>query len=503
MGDDDHMLAQHRRSLSYLSVLLAGAVLSACQDFRTSHRDAETSNDGTGSDATGSAGAGGNGETTSVPDGATAGSDGRAAMDAGGAGGATDAGSDAGKDGSAERDAPRGGDAPIGDVSDADESSTDDGGTFDGSSSHCAVEIATGTNHTCARRGDGTLWCWGSNAGGQLGLGPGGSWMVPAPTQVTSLGTTVVEVTAGTNHTCARKQDGTVWCWGYNDVGQVGDGTTMRRPDPVQVTDLGMTTVEIDAGFDHTCARKQNGELWCWGMNADGRLGDGSITTPRVRPVQTMVGMRVTQVGPGGFHSCAVALDASLWCWGYNSTGELGNGAYSTTPTSTPIQVTTLGTTVAKVVAGRQSTCARTLDSKVYCWGDNGWGQVGDGTTMQDPNIPKEVIALGSTVVDLWAGRDHTCALKQAGTLWCWGANEAGQVGDGMEKPAASTPIEMTALGDTVAEAAGGGSHTCARKSDGSVWCWGNNGEGELGDETITPTTMPRLSPVQVHLPCP
>jgi len=288
----------------------------------------------------------------------------------------------------------------------------------------------------------------------------------------------------GGYHSCALKSDGTVWCWGWNNRGQLGDGTTTDRYTPVQVVNL-TNVVSIAAGAYHTCALKSDGTVWCWGYNEDGELGDGT-TTNRHTPVQVSGLTSVVSIAAGDYHSCALKSDGTVWCWGYNYCGELGDG--TTTKRLTPVQVSGL-TSVVSIAAGGYHTCALKSDGTVWCWGNNEDGELGDGTTT-DRHTPVQVSGLTS-VVSITAGGYHTCALKSDGTVWCWGYNEDGELGDGTTTNR-HTPVQVVNLTNVVSIAAGG-LHSCALKSDGTVWCWGYNYDAELGDGTTTN----RLTPVQ------
>jgi alpha-tubulin suppressor-like RCC1 family protein len=376
----------------------------------------------------------------------------------------------------------------------------------------CIVGLAVGYHHACALKGDGTLWCWGANTSGQLGDGTGVTR--PSPVQITALGTSVVEVTAEGLHTCARKSDGTLWCWGYNTHGQVGDGTgdgttPNPKPAPVQVTALGTSVVAVEAAGLHTCARKGDGTLWCWGYNGFGQVGDGTLATPKPLPVQvTALGTSAVEMAGGYGHTCARKGDGTLWCWGDNSAGEVGNGT-TTTRELSPVQVTALGTTVVQVTAGDATVCARKRDGTLWCWGYNEDGRVGDGTTATPKPSPVQVASLGTSVVDAAASATHSCAVKGDGTLWCWGANTYGQVGDGTLATPRPSPVQVTSLGTDVAEVGAGSRHTCARKRDGrTIWCWGETSLGQVGDGATSgiscgTSNFCRLSPVTVPLQCP
>jgi alpha-tubulin suppressor-like RCC1 family protein len=378
--------------------------------------------------------------------------------------------------------------------------------------------IAAGGNHTCAYRQDGTLWCWGYNQMGQLGQGPtavvdGGGVNQSSPVQATPLGATVVEVAAGSLHTCARKQDATLWCWGDNIAGQLGNGTLGWPPtfDLVQVAPLGTSVVEVAAGANHTCARTQDGKLWCWGDNGAGQVGDGTISVGdaasavKASPVQVAsLGTGAVQVAAGNVHTCARKQGGTLWCWGHNEYGQLGDGTTGGVACSgsvckpVPVQVTGLGASVVEVSTGDGHTCARKQDGTLWCWGRNTYGALGTGMTGWKEPSPLKVASLGTDVVAVTAWGDHTCARKQDGTLWCWGKNTSGQVGEGTTASPKPLPVQVTALGASVLEVSAGREHTCARRQDGTIWCWGANYLGQLGDGTTTG----KPTPVQV-LACP
>jgi alpha-tubulin suppressor-like RCC1 family protein len=275
--------------------------------------------------------------------------------------------------------------------------------------------IAGGYAYTLAIKTDGSLWAWGSNSSGQLGDGTKTNRL--RPISVISGG--VSAVAAHYAHTLAVKTDGSLWAWGYNSDGQLGDGTKRDRVRPVSVMN---GVAAVAAGSGHTLAVKTNGSLWAWGSNSFGQLGDGT-TTVRVRPVSVM--SQVAAVAVGDLHTLALKTDGSLWAWGHNLYGQLGDG--TTTNRSSPVSVMT---GVVAVAAGYGHTLAFKTDRSLWAWGDNSSGQLGDGTTTHRAS-PVYVmngvaaIAAGSAV----AG--HTIAVKTDGTLWAWGANWNGQLGDG------------------------------------------------------------------------
>ena len=346
--------------------------------------------------------------------------------------------------------------------------------------------LAAGGTHTCALRGGGVL-CWGYNASGQLGDGTTTQRTTPAP--VNGLGSGVQALTAGEMHTCALLSGGGVMCWGNNLYGQLGDGSTTQRTTPVSVSGLSIAAHALTAGVAHTCVLVGGGVAQCWGYNASGQLGDGT-TTNRVMPVSVSgLGGAVQAITAGGFHTCAL-LGGSVRCWGRNTSGQLGDG--TTTNRSTPVYASGLAGPVQVLAAGEYHTCALLGGGGVRCWGRNTSGQLGDGT-MSDRTTPVNVSGLSTGVLALAAGGSHTCALVGASGVKCWGDNASGQLGDGTTTNR-TTPVSISGRPGSLGRAralAGGGSHTCALFIGGGVQCWGANGSGQLGDGTQTPRPAP------------
>jgi alpha-tubulin suppressor-like RCC1 family protein len=249
---------------------------------------------------------------------------------------------------------------------------------------------------------------------------------VPVP--ITALGNSVAGVALGGQHTCALATDGSLWCWGENTDGELGDGTTVDQHVPVPITALGNSVAGVALGGQHTCARKTDGSLWCWGSNHLGQLGDGTHAG-KLSPVQvTALGTAVADVALGGDYTCARKTDGTLWCWGYGHDGQLGNG--TGVGSQSPVQVAALGNAVAEVALDLSHTCARKTDGSLWCWGGNGDWQLGDGT--QTPTLsPIAVTALGTSVARVALGEGFSCALEADGSLWCWGFNWNGNLGDG------------------------------------------------------------------------
>ncbi len=276
--------------------------------------------------------------------------------------------------------------------------------------------------------------------------------------------------------------DGRLWAWGENDWGQVGDGTTSARSSPLQIM-TGVATVET--GSYSTLAVQFDGTLWAWGANWDGQLGDGT-DQDRYRPTRIMTG--VAAVAAGNNHSLALKTDGSLWAWGYNGLGQLGDG--TRTDRLSPIQIMT---GVAAVAAGAAHSVALKTDGTLWTWGYNCCGQLGDGSQSWDGRPPTQIMT-GVTAVA--TGLYVNFAIKTDGSLWAWGKNDEGQLGDGTTM-IRRRPVRVMARG-VAAVATGGrdvdGGHTLVIKTDRSLWGWGNNALGQLGDGTTTN----RSSPVQI-----
>jgi len=347
------------------------------------------------------------------------------------------------------------------------------------------ASVATGSQHTCAVTSAGAVWCWGSGTDGRLGDGNGTAALTPV--SVSGLLSGVVAVTAGFRHTCALTSAGAVQCWGGN-TSEIGDGATGGRQTPVAVSGLGSGVVAIDAGPSHTCAVTSSGAVWCWGENSDGRLGDGTSTTQNTPAPVNGLTSGVAAVAPGNWHSCAVTEAGAVKCWGWNEDGQLGDG--TTTWRVTPVPVSGLGSGVTAVSASSEGhTCALTSGGAVWCWGRNWAGELGDGTTTSR-STPVAVIGLGSGVRAVAAGRWHTCALTNAGAVLCWGDNSLGELGDGTTTNR-NTPVVVHGLESGVVGIAAGFGHTCALTSAGAVLCWGGNNLGQLGDGTTTDRPTP------------
>ena len=354
------------------------------------------------------------------------------------------------------------------------------------------------------------------------------------------------QVTAGRYHTCALSEEGEIYCWGRNNYNQLGDNTTTQRETPVQVLRGDALTGDHDgtyltniknlsAGENHTCAVSNNDNIYCWGRNNINMLGDGT-TTQRTTPIRPLAGASVAgdnngtyldnikSVSAGQYHTCAVSESDNIYCWGRNTTGQLGDN--STTQRSTAIRIDT-GASVAgdndgtyldnisNVETGVNHTCAVSNNDNIYCWGYNLYGQLGDGTTTQR-TTPIRPLAGASVAGDndgtyldniksVSPGSEHTCAVSMSDNIYCWGLNNSNQLGDGTNT-ARTTPIRPLAGAsvagdndgtylDNINNMEAGVNHTCAISNNNNPYCWGYNLQGQLGDSTTTQ----RNSAIRVH----
>jgi alpha-tubulin suppressor-like RCC1 family protein len=353
--------------------------------------------------------------------------------------------------------------------------------------------VSAGGLHTCAVTAGGGVKCWGYNGYGQLGNGTimGSS----TPVDVSGL-TAGAAVSAGSYHTCALTTGGGVKCWGWNLYGQLGNGTMTDSSMPVDVSGLTSGVAALSAGANHSCALTTGGGVKCWGYNFDGQLGNGS-TTDSATPVDvTGLTTGVAAISAGGFHTCALTTGGGLKCWGDNFYGQLGNGTSGAGPcgsdacSSTAVDVTGLTSGVAAVSAGIGHTCALTTGGGPKCWGDNGHGQLGNGTTTSS-STPVDVSGLTAGAAAVSAGYLHTCAVTAGGGVKCWGWNSYGQLGNGTTTDS-STAVDVSGLtAGAAAVSAGYASHTCALTTVGGAKCWGYNGYGQLGNGTTTDSATP------------
>jgi alpha-tubulin suppressor-like RCC1 family protein len=293
------------------------------------------------------------------------------------------------------------------------------------------ASIAAGWSHTCGLSAAGGAYCWGDNSVGQLGDGTTIKRLTPTPAIMAAL--SLVSLSADGSTNCGPTLTGTAYCWGDNARGQLGDGTTTNQWTPVAVSaPPGVTFASVETGSSHTCGLTATGAAYCWGDNSEGQLGDGTTTSSLTPTAVTMPGgVTFSSLAVSFFHTCGLTAAGAAYCWGYNGAGEIGDGTTTDRWTPTPV---TGGVAFSSLTTVYLHICGLTAAGTAYCWGDNRYGQVGDGTTDAGRWTPTAVAPpAGVSFARLVAGSFHTCGITPAGTTYCWGANTYGQIGDGTE----------------------------------------------------------------------
>lgn len=353
--------------------------------------------------------------------------------------------------------------------------------------------IAAGASHTLVVKNDGTIWAWGLNSSGQLGNG--NTTNQKSPVQVTGIGNATA-VASGSAHSLTLRSDGTVSSWGSNAYGQLGNGTTNNSSTPVAVSSLSNATA-IAAGASHSLALSTDGTVVAWGLNSSGQLGNGG-TTNSSTPVSVSNLTRVVAIAAGNSQSLALRVDGTVWAWGGNASGQLGNG--TTTGSTTPVQVSGLSGVVA-IAAGGDDSYALTRSGTVYAWGDDQYGQLGNTSVTKKSTTPVLVSTTG-TIAAIAAGGYHALAIASDGTVEAWGRNNSGQLGDGQScgHQSCTVPVHLGSPTGVIA-LAGGSLHSLAATNTGALWAWGDNGYGQLGNGTTTnaktPTQITSLSGIK------
>ncbi len=346
-----------------------------------------------------------------------------------------------------------------------------------------ATQVAAGGIWACALTSAGS-YCWGHDGGGELGINDSISRATPYP--VLTGGATYSQVTAGYNETCAVTAAGAAYCWGHNRYGGAGDGTSgMKRFVPTPVSGSHVFT-KLSDGYETGCGVTLSGAIYCWGHNDAGQIGNGTTNDATV-PDSVHAPATFASVSAGWSYACALSTLGAPSCWGSNTRGNLGDGTL--TDRSTPVSVTGGPYVFSAITTGDHQTCAlRASDGAAFCWGSNSNGQLGDGT-MTDRRAPVAVSG-GKFFSAITAGSTHTCGIEKTTRLaYCWGWNMYGQLGDGTTTDR-STPTAVSG-GHAFVSLSGGDIQTCGVASTGTVYCWGNNSEGGLGNGTSNPSNTP------------
>jgi alpha-tubulin suppressor-like RCC1 family protein len=371
------------------------------------------------------------------------------------------------------------------------------------SNTTAAQTTAVGANHSCTVTIDRNGWCWGRNNYGQLGNGT--NTKSTRATQVTKVDTTalnsITAIASGTTHSCARTSDGSAWCWGENTSGQLGNNTTTSSSGAVQVkSDINnalLTNISaVSVGGNASCALKSDGTVWCWGDNSEGQLGDrtsdNSSFAVQVKKSDNTALSNVTAISVGTDHACAILSDKSAWCWGDNSDGATGTGTTAANRGAVRVTNSKIFTNVTAISAGASHTCALLGDKTVWCWGLNTYGQLSNGATTTS----FVAVATGLTGIAMLGQSvgNHTCAVSTTNILYCWGANTLGQLGDGTitaKTRAVALKTTYAVTVGTITSVSTGNSQTCLTNTVGEEWCWGRNSNGQLGNNSVTNSLIP------------
>jgi alpha-tubulin suppressor-like RCC1 family protein len=371
-----------------------------------------------------------------------------------------------------------------------------------------AVDV--GNDFACGTSVGGRAWCWGKGTVGQLGStadstcfenSTGRIACAIAPKALLRPDVSFAQIAAGDSTACGISSTQQIYCWGDDTFGQIGNGSGGGGATPRLATVGTERFTAITAGAAHACALNLNGRAFCWGNDAVGQLGTNNPSLNSTTPVpvsgpngvQTSP-MRFTSISAGAEHTCAIDVDGVLWCWGRNTNGALGDpGVAGIVPYPNPVVTSQR---FIQVSAGRSHTCAVTTLNELYCWGANGSRQATDPTLAIVP-LPRLV---QSSVRSVASGDEHACAVLLSGTVQCWGANSSLQLGRGETAPTGPTPIPVNLTGTiSFASIAAGRRTTCGIDVSGTTWCWGSNVLGTVGNQvqTLYHSTPERVGPLR------
>ncbi|MGN6109001.1 MAG: RCC1 domain-containing protein [Kofleriaceae bacterium] len=338
--------------------------------------------------------------------------------------------------------------------------------------------VSTYFGHTCGVQRDGSLWCWGRNERGALGDGVvDDDEIARVPRRVGTDAWTMVQ--SGFRYSCALRDDATLWCWGANDLGQLGDGTKEDRRQPTPIP--GATWRTIALGETSACGIRLDDSLWCWGSDRGGQVGNGDPVADEPAPVNIGGARRWSAVAVGESHTCAIELDGTSWCWGKNHDGRLGNG--DTVDSTSPVQ--TVAPPLASIAVGAEHTCGLAPEGELWCWGASQHGEI-PGITTSRLATPTRIAAQPMTRLAI--GVSVTCAIDGDAQLYCSGLNGSGQAG----QPPGEThvPRRADARSDWKAIYADY-LHACGLTTSGSLHCWGDGRAGQLGDGSKLDRQLP------------
>ena len=370
--------------------------------------------------------------------------------------------------------------------------------------------VSAGFFYTCSIASDGNAYCWGLNDNGQLGNASKTNSLIPVAVNKSGVlnGLTLKSITSGNYHNCSIASDNMVYCWGNNEYGQLGDGTTTSHSSPVlfKMTGVlsGLTVKLIEGGYFQTCAIASDDNAYCLGDNEYGQLGNNSTSNSLV-PVAVdktgvLSGLSIKSLSVGRqHHACVIASDNNAYCWGLGASGQLGNG--STTSSSTPVAVDKTGVlsglTIKSIYTGNNSTCVIASDNNAYCWGDNSSGRLGNNSTTSS-SVPvavyKSGVLNGLTLKSMAIGYRHVCVIASDNNSYCWGWYAYGQLGNGATSSSyVPSIVDRSGVlnGLTIKSIEADNYFTCAVASNGRMYCWGANDYGQLGNNSTATATIP------------
>lgn len=356
-------------------------------------------------------------------------------------------------------------------------------------------KIAVGQTHTLAIQRDGSLWAWGKNDKGQIGDGTTTDRLSP---KMISPGPTWISVAAGDKFSFALRSNGTLWAWGDRSVGQLGDGVTSATPVLAAKQIGGSDWVAVKAGDLHVVALKKDGTLWAWGYGGFGQLGNGDSANQSVPIQESTLDNRWVGIGAGAVDSMGIKEDGTLWTWGWNDRGTLGVGDFTTR--NLPTQEAISFTNWSGVDGGFGHMVAQQQDGSLWTWGGNESGQIGAPVSTPQTNEASQWIA-GNTWAASAAGHYHGLAIRQDGTLWSWGSNESGQLGTGAALSSGQGVAQESTHANSWSSVVAKQKVSIAVRDDGSVWGWGDNSAGQLGTGTTGTVSRPAALPWSYSVP--
>jgi len=372
-------------------------------------------------------------------------------------------------------------------------------------------QVAGGFMHTCAIAYTDKVYCWGDNQYGKLGNNSTTSSAIPVAVDTTGvlIGKIIKSIAVGTDMSCAIDSDGQAYCWGYNVWGQLGNNSNTNSSVPVTVITTGTLTGKsfksISIGNAGPCAIASDDKVYCWGNGGSGQLGNGTDSDSKIPILVNMTGVlsgkTVKAIGTGESHTCVIASDDKVYCWGFNYYGYLGNNTYDNS--SVPVAISMPGVlasqTVKQLSVGDRSACIIAADNFVYCWGYNLYGQLGNNSNVTS-SVPvaadRSGLLSSKTIKTISTSGTHACAITTEDKIYCWGRGQYGQLGNNlMSNSLIPVSVIMTGAlsGKTIKilSSAAGGTHTCTIASDDQIYCWGSNSYNQLGDNTNVSSSVP------------